>query len=67
MSPRPRSTYTCGSCESYVADRDLLVVVNKTSREQMALHKSCAQRLIATLKPPSARAVRRAIVAQGAR
>jgi DNA-directed RNA polymerase subunit RPC12/RpoP len=47
-----RDTYRCATCERYIPDADLFVTTNKTSGEQMAMHRSCASLILSAMKPP---------------
>jgi DNA-directed RNA polymerase subunit RPC12/RpoP len=50
-----RDTYRCATCERYIPDADLFVTTNKTSGEQMAMHRLCASRILSAMKPPALR------------
>ena len=58
------STFECESCEKYVADAELFLVVNRKDRSRMAFHKRCMARLITQLAPAVRVQVRRAVAAQ---
>jgi len=56
------STWACFACEAFAIDP--VFVTNEKTGDMIAMHRECITHVLSVMKPPAARATKRAILHQ---